>query len=70
MAVATAARPATGVICHVCRFDRAVVRSVLSDPLIVTVSTFVCADCQPINKAASDSLCAANPRLILTECAV
>jgi hypothetical protein len=53
--------------CSICRNAEAVVRSVITDPLVESASTWVCADCYPINRAASDSLLAVNGRLVLTE---
>jgi hypothetical protein len=53
--------------CSICRAAEAVVRSIITEPLVSSVDTYVCLDCYPINKAAADSLLAADPRLVLVE---
>ena len=55
--------------CSICGHAESVVRSIITEPLVVSVSTWVCADCYPINKRATDSLLAGNGRLVAVEVA-
>lgn len=53
--------------CEICNNEPARVRSIITDPLICSVSTYVGADCYRINAEASASLVRQSPRLVLVE---
>jgi hypothetical protein len=69
MAIVLSGRVFIGRDCSICQNAAAVVRSVIVDPLVISVTTYTCAGCYSINKAAADSLVAQTPRLVLTEVA-
>jgi len=55
--------------CSICRSEPSVVRAIVTDPLISSVSTWVCLDCYTINHKAAEALQRQNPRLVLSEVA-
>lgn len=55
--------------CEICNAAPSVVRSIITDPLVSSVSTRVCQDCYRINAAATAQLLALDPRLVVTEVA-
>jgi len=53
--------------CEICKAEPARVRSIITDPLIMSVSTYVGDDCYQLNARAAASLLAESPRLVLVE---
>jgi hypothetical protein len=53
--------------CSICRTEPAVLRSVITNPLIDSVHTLVCLDCWAINDAATKAILAGDRRLVHTE---
>jgi hypothetical protein len=56
-------------LCSICQNERATVKSVITDPLIVSVSCYVCPSCYFTNASASAAIVAASPRLQWVEVA-
>jgi len=55
--------------CSICRAAESVVRSVITHPMVSSVSTWVCAGCYGINARATAALLASDRRLVATEVA-
>lgn len=53
--------------CSICRTEPSIVRAIITEPLVSSVSTWVCLDCYQINHNAAAELQRQNPRLVLTE---
>ena len=49
--------------CTICRTDPAIYKCVLTDPLIITITEYLCADCKAINDEAVQQLRRDSPRL-------
>jgi hypothetical protein len=54
-------------VCSICNFDESVVRSVITEPLISTVTYWVCRRCLPIHRKAVVQLAIADRDLIVFE---
>jgi len=69
MALNLMARRASGPTCSMCRVRESAVRSVVVQPLISSLTTWLCPVCYPAYAASVDRMQAANSFLVVTEVA-